>query len=293
MGQYEQWDIVTGIGITALGVAAGRAMETSRPDGLVTDPFADGFVAAARPPVPMPTRLPDGDDESAMNLMWTSMSTYLGVRSRFFDRYLAAATSVGIDQVVLLAAGLDTRAFRLDLPADCDLFELDQPKVLQFKDSVLDGQGARSRCHRRTVAVDLRADWPAALRATGFDPARPTAWLAEGLLPYLPAEAEHELFGCIHELSAAGSQLALEDMRSDALSMFDGPEMRQAAEQLGVDISALWHTEDKPDPQDLLTGRGWVVRADPVAEVARAYQRELTGLLARTADFAAFVTARR
>lgn len=105
MGQYEQWDIVTGVGITALGVAAGRAMETNRGDGLVTDPFAGGFVEAADVPVPFPTRLQDLDAEPGAELMWTSMSTYLGVRSRFFDRYIDAATASGADQVVLLAAG--------------------------------------------------------------------------------------------------------------------------------------------------------------------------------------------
>jgi methyltransferase (TIGR00027 family) len=293
MGQYEQWDIVTGVGITALGVAAGRAMETKRLDSLVTDPFADGFVAAAHAPVPLPTRPTDVGDEPSANLLWTSLSAYLGVRSRFFDEYIDEATSSGVDQVVLLAAGLDTRAFRLDLPSDCDLFEVDQPKVLQFKDTVLDDQGARPQCNRRTVAVDLREDWPAALRETGFDPGRPTAWLAEGLLPYLPAEAERELFDHIHELSAPGSRLSIEYISDDARQMLDDPQLREVGTEIGIDMSVLWHTDEKQDPRHVLRAHGWTVSVDPVTTVASDYGRELDGIMARTAEHAAFLTARR
>lgn len=294
MSQHEQWDIVTGVGMTALGVAAGRALETHRRDGLVDDPYAGSFVEAAEPPVGLPRRPEDLDGEGPdEDLLWTSMSTFVGVRSRFFDSYFEQATSAGVDQVVLLAAGLDTRAFRLDWPAGTDLFEVDQPKVLEFKDAVLGGQGAQPRCRRVAVPVDLREDWPAALRAAGFDPSRPTVWLAEGLLPYLPADAERGLFRRIHELSAPDSWLAIEHVGTDARSVVDDPEFRRAAERMGVDMTALWHTEDKEDPQRLLTDAGWAVRADPVVDVAHRYHRELEGMMARTAAKAAFLTARR
>lgn len=293
MGQYEQWDIVTGVGMTALGVAAGRAMETRRPDSLVTDPFADGFVKAAGALVPLPTRLDDVGDAPNAKQLWPSMAAYLGVRSRFFDTYIDEATSSGVDQIVLLAAGLDTRAFRMDLPSGCDLFEVDQPKVLQFKDTVLDDQGARPQCNRRTVAVDLREDWPAALRETGFDPRRPTAWLAEGLLPYLPAAAERELFDHIHELSAPGSRLSIEYISNDARQILDDPEIREVGAEIGIDMSVLWHTEDKQDPRQLLRAHGWTVDVDPVTTVASRYGRVLDGVMARTAEHAAFLTARR
>jgi methyltransferase (TIGR00027 family) len=139
-------------------VAAGRAIETHRHGGLVTDPYAEAFVRAAGSPVPMPTR-PDADEDPTM--AWEFMATYLGVRSRFFDEFLGSAAAAGLDQVVLLAAGLDTRAFRLGWQPGTTVYELDAPKVLQFKDRVLTEQRAQPRCQRRTVAVDLREDWPA------------------------------------------------------------------------------------------------------------------------------------
>jgi methyltransferase (TIGR00027 family) len=294
MAEHQQWDIVTGVGITALGVAAGRALETQRASGLVADPYADSFVEAAGAPVPMPRRLADLENGTwYAETVWKPMTDYVGVRSRFFDDYFARATAAGADQVVLLAAGLDTRAFRLDWPAGTALFEVDQPKVLEFKDAVLDGHGARPGCDRRTVPVDLREDWPAALRAAGFDSSRPTAWLAEGLLPYLPADAERSLFERISRLSAAGSWLAIEYVGDDARSAFDDPAFRDAADQLGVDLTMLWHTEGKDDPRRLLVDHGWTVRTDPILEVVRGYRRELTGPMARTMDAAAFLVAQR
>lgn len=191
MDQSAQWDILSGVGITALLVAACRAIETHRPDSLVNDPYAEVFVAAADSPVPLPTRS-RGDEDFA--IPWASMATYMGVRSRFFDEFFAAACATGVEQVVLLAAGLDARAFRLDWRPATTVYELDAPKVLQFKDGILAQQAARPRSHRRTVPADLREDWPTALRQAGFDRGRPTAWLAEGLLPFLPDDAKDSLF---------------------------------------------------------------------------------------------------
>ncbi len=294
MSQLEQWDIVTGVGMTALGVAAGRALETQRPDALITDPYAHSFVEAADAPVPIPTSPQDLETEAWKDdVLWSSMADYLGVRSRFFDRFFAQAAADGIEQVVLLAAGLDARAFRLEWPAGCDLFEVDQPKVLEFKDGVLDARGARPGCRRRTVPVDLRDDWSAALRAAGFDPGRPTAWLAEGLLPYLPADAERNLFERIRELSAPGSRLAVEQVDSDIRTLMDEEDMRHAADQMGVDMSALWHADAKEDPERVLTDLGWTVRSDTAADVAGEYGRRLDNRMFRASDSITFITARR
>jgi len=124
------------------------------------------------------------------------------VRTRYFDDFLTAACREGCGQVVALAAGLDTRAYRLDWSPGVRLFEIDQPNVLAFKSEVLDSLGATAARTRYTVGVNLEDDWPAALREAGFDPSVPTAWLAEGLLMYLPAEAETQLYAGIHDLSA-------------------------------------------------------------------------------------------
>ena len=112
--------------------------------------------------------------------------------------------------MVILASGLDSRAYRLDWPAGTTVYEIDQPQVLDYKSTTLAENGVTPSADRREVAIDLRQDWPAALRAAGFDPTARTAWLAEGLLMYLPAEAQDRLFTQIGELSAPGSRVSAE-----------------------------------------------------------------------------------
>ena len=296
MSRFEQWDIVTGIGLTALSVAAGRALETQRPDSLMSDPYADAFVAAAGPGVPVPRRPEDLREMEARfgaDSLWTSLSGYVGLRSRFFDDYFAEAISAGVTQVVLLAAGLDTRAFRLDWPDGSDLFESDQSKVLEFKGAVLADRGAGPRCDRRAVAVDLREDWPAALLAAGFRPERPTAWLAEGLLPYLPAGVERQLFDRIGELSAPGSRLAVEHLEEQAKPAPDSGMVQQGKATLGLDIAGMWHTEGKEDPVRRLTRDGWTVGVTLASQAADAHQRKLVGAMGDAADHLAFLAAHR
>ena len=113
---------------------------------------------------------------------------------------------------MILASGLDTRAYRLPWPADTVVFEIDQPEVIAFKSRTLAELGAEPTAERRTVAIDLREDWPSALQAAGFDPTQPTAWIAEGLLIYLPPDAQDRLFDDITALSAPGSRIATEHM---------------------------------------------------------------------------------
>jgi methyltransferase (TIGR00027 family) len=300
---HDQWDIASSVGWTALMVAAGRAVETHRADGLVDDPYAEDFVARAQTPQPLPTRpeqrWPDaervGDERTVMDELWSVMCTYQGIRSRFFDTVLATAAGDGVDQVVLLAAGLDARALRLDWPTGTTLFELDQAGVLEFKDAVLAETGAAPRCDRRRIAVDLREDWPAALRAAGFDPGRPSAWLAEGLLPFLPAGAEAELFERIGALAAPGSTITVEHFGSVVDRFRDDPAVARFGSPFGVDMSSLVFVEERdgPGPADRLGRDAWSVRVHTPLELAERYRRALPALSTGTELDSQLITARR
>lgn len=277
MTTHRQWDIVTGVGITALGVAAARAIETSRDEPLIDDPFAAHFVHAASPPNPMPTTADQAGE------FWADLSTYMAVRTRFFDEFFARASAAGVRQVVILASGLDARAFRLTWPAGTSVFEIDQPKVLEFKDEVVAAQGAAARCDRHVIATDLRDDWAGALSDAGFDERLPTAWLAEGLLPYLPPEAEQQLLDTIDKFSAPGSHLALETARGMG-QMMQGSQPQQVAEQWGIDMNDLIHDDDRPEPAEPLRALGWTVTVDPAAAVAEAHGRPI-GVMGGVGEF--------
>lgn len=269
MTTNEQWDIISSVGLTALGVASARAVETGREGALVQDPFAEPFVRAANPPAPMPTG-PDhpaaGDDH------WAWMADFLAVRSRYFDDYFAAAGESGVRQVVLLAAGLDARAFRLDWPAGTRVFEVDQPKVLEFKDRVLAEQGARPTCQRHVVDTDLRENWTKALLEAGFDASAPTAWLVEGLTPYLPAAAEQQLFEEIDRLSAPGSRVGVEWV-DDISEMLAAPTFQESSATLGVDLGDLWSTEPRTSADERLRGQGWAVEVETLAQAGVRHGR--------------------
>jgi methyltransferase (TIGR00027 family) len=269
----EQWDIESGIGVTAVAAAAGRAVETSKADALITDPYAARLVDEAHPPVPMPTSIGElrpghGSDP------WPEVFDYVGVRSRAFDEYFGRAVRAGITQVVILASGLDTRAWRLEWPQGTVLFEIDQPAVLEFKLRVLRDSGARPGCDHRPVPGDLREDWAKALVAAGFDRARRTAWLAEGLLPYLSAEVEEGLFDEVHRLSAPGSRLAVEQIDNITNAISD-PLMTDSKETIGVDVTDLLQTDPRPPAGERLTSLGWREHSVTVVETAAHYGRSL------------------
>lgn len=277
-GWDESWDIVSGVGITALGVAATRAMESTRDDALIDDPFAAKFVerAGERLPVPLPTSIGAatalgngaGGDED-WRRFYLAMAGYLGVRSRFFDDWFADAAASGVRQVVILAAGLDTRAYRLAWPDGTCVFEVDQPRMLEFKDEVLADEGAVATCTRHTVPIDLRAGWSDALLRDGLAPDRPTAWLAEGLLPYLPGEAATGLFETIDRLSAPGSRVAAEDMHPGTRDVLKEPRFAAMQRRYGVDMTAMWPEDERPEAPEWFRAHGWRVetlRGDRVAE---------------------------
>lgn len=302
--KYEDWDISVTVGLTALAACSARAVESDRPDRLIEDPYAKDLVLAARAPKPLPTTVAEAGGAS------TSMmsSRFTGVRSRVFDDFFAQAAQEGIDQAVVLAAGLDVRGYRLPWLSGTVLYEIDQPGVLRYKEEVMAHLGVTPGCDRRAVGVDLRKDWVSALRSEGFDPARPTAWIGEGLLPYLPARAETDMFSAITALSASGSQVCVEFMPTDVVERFAAhPTMRGTSDSLGVDIGDMWNAEPRQAAADRLREIGWNVTVDTVLDCARRLgvplDEEFAGIvdmlgvaqdspLATTFGECAFVTAR-
>ena len=267
MTQQGDWDIVTDVGISALAVAAARAIESHRPNRLMSDPYAELFVAAAKPPTPMPTRPADIADGSP----WPDMADYMGVRSRFFDEFLGGSSA----QAVLLAAGLDARGYRLDWPSGAVVYELDMPKVLRFKQSVLDDHGVTPRATIRPVGVDLRDDWPTALLGSGFDRATPSAWLAEGLLPYLPDDAMQRLFTLVDQLSAPGSRLAAEHTDRDIRELATRGPLASMAKESGLNVTDMVPGGKVFAPVRWLAEHGWRVTSTSIGPVAEGYGRPL------------------
>ncbi|WP_019854616.1 SAM-dependent methyltransferase [Actinopolyspora mortivallis] len=265
MTTHSDWDIATGVGFTALVVAAGRAVESGRPHRLIDDPYAAELVRAAGTGTPLAT------DPCEADPVMAHLADHMAVRSRCLDDWFDRACSAGVRQAVVLASGLDTRAFRLSWPEGFRLFEIDRPRVLEFKDSVLSGR--QPGCDRRTVGVDLREEWSGELERAGFDRTAPTAWLAEGLLPYLPARAERRLLETVHSLSAPGSRVAVEQLRRIDLMSDVVPKL--PATEWGVDLTALFAPEDKPDPAGLLGELGWRTGRRDLPRIAASYDRRL------------------
>lgn len=273
----DSWDIATSVGSTAVMVAAARAAETARDEPLIRDPYAKVLVDGAGTGVwefmlddAFIAKVADADAEVAQ--IFTHMGNYQAVRTHFFDDFYATAVASGIRQVVILASGLDSRAYRLDWPADTVVYEIDQPLVLQYKAERLAEHGVEPTAERREVAVDLRNDWPAALRDAGFDATAPTAWLAEGLLMYLPADAQDGLFERITELSAPGSRVAAETVgvhseerrarmkeKFDALRTTMGDELGAAFDGASpTDVAELMYNDpDRANVATWLNEHGW------------------------------------
>ncbi|HEY4459433.1 MAG TPA: SAM-dependent methyltransferase [Pseudonocardiaceae bacterium] len=267
--------IAVGVARTALMVAAARAMETHRVDSLARDEFAEHFVRAAPASSDWPVRIEDAPGGDA-NPLWGRLGRYFGVRTRVLDDRITDSVRAGARQVVLLGAGLDTRAFRLDLPRGTVVYELDRPDVLAFKRSVLDALGARPKATSRWIAMDLRDDWAGALLAAGFSPAAPTMWLAEGLLLYLPAAAERQLMANIDQLTGGVGTLAFEvKLGVESAAVRDSPIYTTAKQQIGVDMIGLFDHEPRPDSAAELRVRGWSVSVHSPFEFARSFNTAL------------------
>lgn len=255
----DTWDLASSVGSTATGVAASRALATRQPDPLIDDPYADSLVKAVG--LDHFIRLAAGElcvDGDEM-LDKRRMCEQIAVRTRFFDDFYAAAGKAGIRQAVILAAGLDTRGYRLDWPSGTVVYEIDQPEVIEFKTRTLAQLGAQPNAEHRTVAIDLREDWPAALRDSGFDASAPTAWIAEGLLIYLPPEAQDRLFDNITALSAPGSRLATEHMDMGSLSEEWTAKVSEWSRRFGsdVDLMDLFYSGERNTAGDYLRDHGW------------------------------------
>lgn len=271
----DSWDLASSVGVTATIVAAGRAMATKDPRGLINDPFAEPLVRAVG--LDLFTKMMDGElDMSAIADVSPAVARAMvdgnAVRTKYFDDYALNATGRGIRQVVILASGLDTRAHRLPWPTGTVVYEIDQPQVMEFKATTLARLGARSLTTLRAVSVDLRADWPTAVRAAGLDSAAPTAWLAEGLLMYLRPADQDRLFDNITALSASGSRVATEFVTS--IVDFDAERARTISNPfrdhgVDIDLASLVYTGQRNHALDYLGAKGWQLEGVPLAELFR------------------------
>jgi methyltransferase (TIGR00027 family) len=304
----DTWDLASSVGATATMVAAARAMATTADDALINDPFAEPLVRAVG--VDFFTRLVTGElrpedlDSDSESVGMQRMTDNMAVRTKFFDDFFltatgggnsadatgggnsahatgggnsADATEGGIRQAVILASGLDSRAYRLAWPSGTTVYEIDQPDVIEFKTTTLAGLGAEPTAKRRTVAIDLRYDWPSALIEEGFDPNQPTAWSAEGLMGYLPPDAQDRLLDTITELSAPGSWVAVESVPNiDPADHKKAIERMQAASErwrdhgFALDFAELVYLGDRNEAASYLGGYGWQISRSSVKELFAA-----------------------
>jgi methyltransferase (TIGR00027 family) len=262
-----------GVGLTALLVAAARAIETHRPDSLAQDVHAEHFVRAAPRCARWPVRIeqvPDGDG----NPLWGRFARYFGLRTRVLDDFVLRSVRAGGRQVVLLGAGLDTRAYRLPLPPGCVVYEVDRAGVLAFKHRVITDLTATPAAERVAVPVDLRDDWVTALTGAGFDPAAPSVWLAEGLLFYLPSPAEAYLIDTVDRLTAGGSALAFEaKLEKDLTAYHDSAIYTATREQIGIDLLHLFDKGPRPDSAGDLAAKGWSTSVHTPFDFTRRHGR--------------------
>jgi len=274
----DTWDLATSVGATATMVAAARAIATKADNPVINDQFAEPLVHAVG--VDFFTRWVNGelvaadvdDDESTWKL--EHMPDAMAARTRFFDSFFEDAAQAGIRQAVILASGLDARAYRLAWPADMTVYEIDQPEVIAFKTATLQGLGAEPTAERRAVAIDLRQDWPQALADAGFDKTQPTAWIAEGLLGYLPPEAQDRLMDNITALSAEGSRLGVEAIpdrperdKEQAREMMRRSTAKWREHGFELDWEQLGFEGERKDVADYLQGLGWRSVGTPMSQL--------------------------
>ncbi len=277
--ENDTWDLASSVGATATMVAAARAVASTGDNPLINDQFAEPLVRAVG--VDFFTRLASGDlrpedlDADNQTVGMRRMTDNMAVRTKFFDEFFDNSAASGVRQAVILASGLDARAYRLAWPTGTTVYEVDQPEVIAFKSTTLADLGAEPTADRRTVAVDLRFDWPAALKAAGFDPGRPAAWSAEGLLGYLPPDAQDRLLDTITEISAPGSWVAVESgptnidptEREKAIERMQAASERWRSHGFDLDFTKLVYIEDRNEAGAYLADRGWEISRRTVHEL--------------------------
>jgi methyltransferase (TIGR00027 family) len=245
-------------------VAAARAVASRQPKAIINDPWAAPLVEAVGiEPLSRMVELgaPPADASLSSAMQLQPMIDAFAVRTRFFDEFFTAATDAGIRQAVILAAGLDSRVYRLPWPHDTVVYEVDLPSVLSFKADVFARLGVTPRLSVRPVACDLRDDWGSALHENGFDDSQPTAWSAEGLLMYLPPEARDRLFDTIRDLSARRSRLATEYYPHgfDEVRRRTAADARWKANGIDIDLAGLIYSDEHHPVRGYLVGQGWSV----------------------------------
>jgi len=294
----DSWDLASSVGTTATMVAAARAVASRDADPLFDDPYAAALVRAVG--LDFFTKLADGevelpDDGEPGGPAF--LATSIAVRTRFFDDFFTEAGAAGIRQAVILASGLDSRAYRLSWSDGTVVYEIDQPQVIEFKCATMESIGATPAAEQRTVGIDLREDWPKALRGSGFDPHQPTVWSAEGLLVYLPPDAQDRLFDDITALSARGSRLATEYHPDAAASI--GARLKGMKDRWGdapdMDITKLFYDGERNGVIEYLGEHGWNVSARRRPEVFAGYGREFpdTEALVPLRDSLAVIATRK
>ena len=279
--ENDTWDLASSVGATATMVAAARAMATTADNALINDPFAEPLVRAVG--VDFFTRLVTGElrpedlDSDSESVGMQRMTDNMAVRTKFFDEFFLTATQAGIRQAVILASGLDSRAYRLAWPAGTTVYEIDQPDVIEFKSRTLAELGAEPTAKRRTVAMDLRYDWPSALIEEGFDPHQPTAWSAEGLLGYLPPDSQDRLLDTITELSVPGSRVAVESVpnidpadHEKAIERMQAASARWRDHGFDLDFAELIYLGDRNEAASYLGDHGWQLIRNSVKELFAA-----------------------
>jgi methyltransferase (TIGR00027 family) len=261
---HDSWDLRSGVGTTATMVAAARAVASRQPHAIINDPWAARLVEAVG--IESLSRMvqlgtPPADAGLDSDLRLQPMIDSFAVRTRFFDEFFTTATNSGIRQVVILAAGLDSRAYRLPWPHGTVIYEVDLPSVLYFKARVFSRLGVGPLARHQPVPCDLRDDWATTLRRNGFDERRPTAWSAEGLLMYLPPHAQDQLFDTITTLSAPRSRLATEYHPDDfdEVSRRMASDVRWKVNGIDVDTAELIYTGERHAVRNYLTAQGWGV----------------------------------
>jgi methyltransferase (TIGR00027 family) len=279
----DTWDLASSVGATATMVASARAMASKVDSPLIDDPYAEPLVRAVG--LQLFTKLATGelspadleDDSDGAPAGVQRMTDNMAVRTKFFDEFFIEATRSGIRQAVILASGLDARAYRLPWPDGTTVYEIDQPQVIEFKSRTLAQLGAKPTAHRRAVAVDLRDDWPTALQAAGFDPGQPSAWSAEGLLGYLPPDAQDRLLDTITELSAPGSRIATEsgpsrgkDHEERIKDRMRTVSQRWSKHGLDLDMTQLVYFGDRNEASPYLSDHGWEMSGSTIRELFAA-----------------------
>ncbi|MVU76403.1 SAM-dependent methyltransferase [Nocardia sp. ET3-3] len=240
---------VDGVAVTAIGVAVIRARETEREDRLYSDPLAREFVTAAEAGF-------DAERWARMEALADQFYPGRTIGVRLVDERFGEAIEAGCRQIVLLGAGLDTRAYRMDLPSDVHVYEIDLPELFAFKEPVLAAAHATPTCPRHVIVADLGGDWRKTLLDSGFDPSVPTYWVDEGSLGYLNNDWNQRVVRTLTELSAPGSRFGTGRLLVDP----DAPQYRDLRTFVAGDSATEPLPRPRPDDFDVerwLDELGW------------------------------------